>query len=357
MRALGHADRWRPGLVLAWRRWQLGLVAVGVILGIVVVGGDIGTGAGARGRPAAPIAEQELGAPVWTLACAGGSLLTSTTRGDVWLKDLAAGRLLCLRDASEGFLRSAAPSPDGRFLAIADNRPEVRIWEAERGTELEPLGDGTGTVCAIAFSPDGTMLAVGKVMPPDRRGTVTVWEWPGRRSLATVQTRRACINVLAFSPDGSRLVAADPAGELTIWDPAAGELLARTRAHSSPITAMACSLDGRLVATSSFLDGTVRLWDAITAEARGALPDVSTAGASLGFSPDGAMLAIAQGDGIASLWEVGTCRQAGAVRVPSGRVQSIAFLGDGRVLATGELDGSVRLWDRALLLGSEPDRP
>ena len=158
------------------------------------------------------------------MAEVGGSILASTTRGDLWLKDLASGRVLGIRDLFGRLPLAVAPSPDGRFLAIAGGEPEIRVWDVAGAADLDPIGDGTGAVRALAFSPGGTELAVGEGMPQGRRGVVTLWEWPGRRRLATLDIHQAGVNALAFSPDGSRLAAVDPAGELIIWDVAAGSL-------------------------------------------------------------------------------------------------------------------------------------
>jgi WD40 repeat protein len=350
-------DRRGRGLVLAWRRWQLGLAAFGLLV-VVAMSGDLETGAGAKGGPTTPIAREELGTPVWSLARGGASLLASTTtHGDVWLKDLNTSRMIRLRDACGCFAFSMAASPDGRTLAVAAGRSEVRLWDAERGIELEPLTDGTETPLVVAFSPDGTILAVGNEMQQGGRGTVTLWEWPARRRIADMECHRAGIKALAFSPDGSRLITADRAGELAIWDVAAREPRARIRAHAASVTAIACSPDGRLIATSSHFDHSARLWNATTGEPRGALPAVPAAVIAMAFSPGGAMLAIAQADGLASLREVATGREAWSARASDGRLQSLSFAGDGRTLATGGVDGSLQLWDVARVLDGEPARP
>jgi WD40 repeat protein len=52
-------------------------------------------------------------------------------------------------------------SPDGRRVATASRDGTAKVWEASTGAELLTLyGDGAG-VGSVAFSPDGTRLAVG----------------------------------------------------------------------------------------------------------------------------------------------------------------------------------------------------
>jgi WD40 repeat protein len=351
MERIGGRDHRSRGLALTWRSWQLGLAVSGIVLGVFVTNEDIKPGAAAKDASGALIAEDELGAPVWSLAFADASrLAASTTSGEVWLKDLATGRAVRLQEGDGNYDISLAFSPGGRTIAVAGGGTAIRLRDAETGIQLEPLKVGTEPVRSVAFGPDGATLAVGTWLEDGRPATVTVWEWPGRRQLATLDNHQGIVTALAFSSDGSRLVNADCAGDVRIWDTTSWRERARRRAHAKAIMAMAFSPDDRLFATTSYLDGEVRLWDAADGEPRGSLPDVSAKVSALSFSPDATTLAIARGSGSASLWDVASGREAGVVRLPTGSLHSVKFSGDGRRLATGGSDGSVRLWEVARVL-------
>jgi WD40 repeat protein len=51
-------------------------------------------------------------------------------------------------------------SPDGTVLAGAGSR-SVRLWDTATGRRITDLGGFSGLVNAVAFSPDGTTLAAG----------------------------------------------------------------------------------------------------------------------------------------------------------------------------------------------------
>jgi WD40 repeat protein len=94
------------------------------------------------------------------------------------------------------------------------------------------------------------------------------------------------------------------------------------------------------------------LWDATGLGSRGVL-NVPAGVASLAFSPEGTLLAMARGDGIASLSDVVSVRQVGAVHVPCGSFQAVAFSEDGRVVAAGGTDGAVRLLNVKTMLDGD----
>lgn len=112
------------------------------------------------------------------------------------------------------------------------------------------------------------------------------------------------------------------------------------------------SSDGHILATTSGTRGTsggeARLWDVATGRLNATIPGVY----DLEISPDGKMLAIAQGD-TAQLWDVATGKVAATLARHPGAAL-MAFSPDGKILATTgtcacepAFDNPVRLWDPA----------
>src|SRR5262249_31201577 len=152
--------------------------------------------------------------------------------------------------------------------------------------EQEPLREVIGDVRSVTFAGDGTKLAVGTWKLRNQPAIVTLWEWPTRRRLAKPGAFPGTVNALAFSPHGGRLVVGDSSGHVWLWNVSTGREVSRWRAHEPPIMGLALSPDDRLIATSSYADRAVRLWDAITGGSRGALR-FPTGVAAVAFSPDG----------------------------------------------------------------------
>ena len=101
----------------------------------------------------------------------------------------------------------------------------------------------------------------------------------------------------------------------------------------------------------------MRLWNPATGQAVGRPIQAVTTGTNGGvnevaFSPDGKLLASADGDGTVRLWDPATGRAVGrpiqAVATGSA-VAGVAFSPDGKLLASADGDGTVRLLEVSLI--------
>ena len=207
-------DRASFGTVITWYRWQAGLALLGVILCLAATDSDFKTGAAARDQPFAQIAHVDHDAPVWALTFYGKTHLAWSTTSEIRLNELATGQIIGLQVSPGTFGPYPTFSADGRALAAWGMEAEVRFWDVATGSELEPLEVDTEGVRSVAFSPDGTTLAVATSNSP----IVTLYDWPNRRRLGALDGRGGSINILTFAPDGKTLLTADSAADVQLWD-------------------------------------------------------------------------------------------------------------------------------------------
>ncbi|WP_405846625.1 hypothetical protein [Streptomyces sp. NBC_01518] len=310
----------------------------------------------------------------------------------VW--DVSGGREVAdFQSAGTSGFSQAVLSPDGRFLATADDQEiaawsldlggvqvfhaplagaEVRglTWAPGRNRTLRYLDGATVRTYdlsdrldarwqstpadATALSPDGTVLATATRSGPGYR-----FELRSTRTGA-VQARTMLGALpgdgaegtppLAFSPDGRALAVADTVSShgslrqrFTIWDVPAHRV--RTSFQTSGaadriVSALALGAGGRtlLAARSPGGDGTTEVWDT-TAHRRTATLSALNAD-RLALRPDGRLLA-GSADRYAKL---PSNRVSGRALADDQQVTALAFSPDGTRLAVGDSTGHVTLW-------------
>src|SRR5262245_44791027 len=98
------------------------------------------------------------------------------------------------------------------LLAAALPASAARVGEKEE-VPSSILRGHTGILHAVAFSPDGKVLASGSA---DR--TAKLWDAFTQKELATLKAHTDAVRAVAFSPDGKLLVTGGGDRTVIVWD-------------------------------------------------------------------------------------------------------------------------------------------
>ncbi|HEY8286459.1 MAG TPA: TIR domain-containing protein, partial [Chloroflexota bacterium] len=273
---------------------------------------------------------------------------TLTTRSTLLSALLARTQLKTLLHGQNGGVRALAYSPDGRILASGGDDDAIRLWDAASEQQIgPPLTGHTGAVTTLAFSSDGTLLASGSA---DQ--TIRLWHRSGAGGRwvplgVPLGGQRDQVRVAAFSPNGKLLAASSWDGSIWLWD------LSGPRPRGAPLTtfagdlgALAFSPDGKTLAAGGQDVTTIQLWDVAHRRPLGA-PIAGQKGyvEQLAFSPDGRLLASTGNNGTLRVWDVHGSRLLGApLAIGINPTSSPAFSRDGKLLALAS-GAQTLLWD------------
>ncbi|MBL7487219.1 TIR domain-containing protein [Frankia sp. AgB1.9] len=235
-------------------------------------------------------------------------------------------------------------TPDGRMLAGARDNEAIQLWDTATGRQVRQFVDLPGSVDAMTFSPNGSVLAVTGT------NTVALWRVADGRRIRTVTVGRllgaGTVNAVAFSPDGGVLAAVSNDRSVRLWDSGTGRRLRRLTGHTNRVGAAAFTPDGGTLATGD-VDGTTILWNPATGRKVRQLTGPGGVVNAVAFAPDGRTLATAGGDRTIRLWDTATGRQVRQLSGRLGAVTTLAFGPDGATLVSGDHDDAVILWNAA----------
>jgi WD40 repeat protein len=270
-----------------------------------------------------------------------GNLLASVGQdGKVRLWDVATGMETKVVEAGAAWAEKVVWHPSGQWLATAAGK-KARVWTAN-GDLVRELPQQAGTVMDLAWRPGTahlTLLAYGSVTTFDpATGTepVKLFAWKGS-PLA-----------LAWSPDGKIIAHGNQDETVHFWYYDTSQDL-RMWGYHTKVRELSWDYTSRYLATGG--SNVVCIWD-MKASSRG--PEGSQPLMLHGHTEEGSLTAVAYQargfllasaglDGQVFLWQQANTRgpQVGSFKFPSGEASVLAWSRDDKSLATGSGSGAV----------------
>lgn len=261
-------------------------------------------------------------------------------------------------------LDQAVFSPDGSRIAAACWDGKVRIWrrdDLQSNGEPQVIAYGAQYVHSVAFSPDGTQLAIGG---GDPSALAIIVDTRSGQVLQTLRGHEDNVLSVQFSSDGRRLLTASYDHTARLWDLGTGKELRVFRGHSWWVwsarfaPAQAGQVEQRIVTCSQ--DGTARVWQ--VADGTSSPPFHGHQGPVFAaeFAPDGETVASA-GEKSILLWQPAKLRPFDFENVLSdqprataefttltghtGAIRALAFSPQGKKLLSASHDNTLIVWN------------
>ncbi|MCY2951602.1 MAG: protein kinase [Planctomycetota bacterium] len=238
-----------------------------------------------------------------------------------------------------------AVSPQASVLAIGSTDGKIQLVSLSTGARLLDIQAHANPVFALAFSPDGRILASGGGFAD---GSIRLWDAATGKAVGPpLVGHNRYIHALAFSPKGAILASASADQSIRLWDVQAGKELGALRGHGQEVWTLAFSPDGNTLA-SGCKDGSVGFWSTVP-KPRQDVQVLRSSGTRYCFAylPDGKSLAVVSLSGSVSLWDADAMRSKEDLTALGTKNLWPAVSPDGRYLAVGGLDGYLRAWDLA----------
>jgi WD40 repeat protein len=244
---------------------------------------------------------------------------------------------------------AVAFSPDGAVLASAGDDQVIFTWNSETGEAVDVRRGQGAALTHLAFIPSGDILALAANL------SLVQWagnpEWKLERVIGSPDSSDAFIDrvtALDFNHDGKLLATGggEPSrsGELKIWSVENGNLVrAMPEAHSDTLFGVEFSPDGKHLATCG-ADRFMKVFNVENGEFVRSFEGHTHHVLDVSWRADGRVLATCGADNVVKAWNFATGDQIKTTPGFNKEVTSLRFLSDGNdMVVTASGDQNVRL--------------
>ncbi|KAB2855924.1 MAG: WD40 repeat domain-containing protein [Anaerolineae bacterium] len=256
------------------------------------------------------------------------------------LWSVASGELLGRLSGAQREIRTIAFSSDGRLVAATGRN--VKLWDVYTQKLIGSLGGHHPYVRGMALSSAAGLIASSSAT----HSAIHLWDITKRQSIATLENNE-WVNCLAFSPDGTLLAVGSLSRTISIYEVASQRRVMRLDHHAnrmqmslSGVHVLAFSPDGGMLASVAD-DGGISFWEMAHFRRLGHLGGFESDISALSFSPDSQLIACAAGN---TLHICDPSREISRLVEHTSPIDDVAWSSTGGLLATVSRDKTIKMW-------------
>ena len=293
----------------------------------------------------------------------GKNVVTLSGYATLTCWDVETGDEIFNTDDEDSFIMAARPVTP--MITTIGDSPIISLSSFADGAHIQnlvpPKWEQEESLTALAFTPDGNFLAVA-----DLRGRIYLWDIEkqqrtliGNMQSAENEKQGDCLSSLAFDPHNpSRLFCGYEknsdgyghyVGSLFLWDTSKGTYESLASYDNRGISRISITPNGSLLAVVT--GGNIEMWDAQTKARLHTIPSAINPentepspnnACAIAFSPDSSLLIGGTTDKRVLIWDAQTGENVGEVGT-AWRVEDIAISHDGALVAAACYD-IVQVW-------------
>jgi WD40 repeat protein len=184
----------------------------------------------------------------------------------------------------------------------------VDLWDIATGSWVGAIGDGSFEAGDVVFSPTEPLVA----FVPEGVAAAEIWDAAERSRAKRMRTLQVDVAdpdylpawAIAFSPDGRMLATPGQNGRVHVWEVHTGKLVRELEQNvGTAVLALDFSPDGKMLAISGG-EAFASLWDLATGAPIGPRLTAGGRGAKVDISPDARTLLETHANGRGAVWDI-----------------------------------------------------